>query len=96
MRVREALGKRMIHNPHYRVVNLNQICPNRSVRITPEHLQTLMAKRRRGEITEQQLRDWALSIFSLKVATRRALEAARCERSTGSDADYFTEPAPAA
>ena len=58
-KVRGALGKRMIHNPHFRILNLNQICPNRAVRITPEHIEILIAKRRRGEITEQQMRDWA-------------------------------------
>jgi hypothetical protein len=58
-KVRDAVGKRFIHNPHYRVVNLNQICSNRVVRITPQHLKILMEKRRRGEITERDLRDWA-------------------------------------
>ena len=58
-KVRDALGERFIHNPHYRVVNINQICPNRAVRITPQHIEILIAKRRLGEITEQQMRDWA-------------------------------------
>jgi len=58
-RVRAALGKRMIHNPHYRILNLNQICPNRAVRITPQHIEILFAKRKRGEISERQMRDWA-------------------------------------
>lgn len=58
-KVRGAVGKRFIHNPHYRVVNINQICPNRAVRITPQHIEILIAKRRQGEITEQQMRDWA-------------------------------------
>jgi len=58
-RMRDALGKRMIHNPHYRVLNLHQICPSRAVRITAQHLEILLAKRRRGEITEQDVRDWA-------------------------------------
>jgi hypothetical protein len=58
-RVRDALGKRMIHNPHYRVINLNQICPHRAVRITRQHIEILLVKRQRGEITDQQMRDWA-------------------------------------
>ena len=58
-KVRDALGRRFIHNPHYRIVNINQICPNRAVRITPQHIEILISKRRRGEITEQQMRDWA-------------------------------------
>jgi hypothetical protein len=49
----------MIHNPHFRIVNLNQICPMKAVRITPQHVETLLAKRRRGEISERQMRDWA-------------------------------------
>lgn len=58
-KVRRAVGKRFIHNPHYKVVNLNQICPNRAVRITPEHIAILLAKRRQGEITEREMVDWA-------------------------------------
>lgn len=57
--VRRAVGQRFIHNPHFRVVNLNQICPDRAVRITPEHIEILLAKRQRGEISERQMRDWA-------------------------------------
>lgn len=58
-KLRHAVGKQFIQNPHYRVVNLNQICPNRAVRITPQHVENLMAKRRQGEITEQEMVDWA-------------------------------------
>lgn len=58
-KVRAAVGKQFIHNYHFRVVNLNQICPSRAVRITPQHLEILMEKRRRREITERELRDWA-------------------------------------
>lgn len=57
--VRDAVGERFIHNENYRIVNLNQVCPTKAVRITPQHLEILMAKRRRGEITERELRDWA-------------------------------------
>ncbi len=58
-KVHQAVGEHFIHNPHYRVVNLNQICPNRTVRITPEHIEILFAKRQRGEITDRQMVDWA-------------------------------------
>jgi hypothetical protein len=58
-KVRDAVGERFIHNPHFRVVNLNQICPTKAVRITPQHIEILLAKRRRGNITEEQMRDWA-------------------------------------
>lgn len=57
--VRDAVGERFIHNDHFRVVNLNQICSHRAVRITPQHIEILFARRQRGEITEQQMRDWA-------------------------------------
>lgn len=57
--VRNLMGKRFIHNERMRVVNLNQVCAERAVRITPQHLETLMSKRRRGEITEQAIVDWA-------------------------------------
>ena len=59
LKVRHAVGERFIHNPNFRIVNLNQICPDRAVRITPEHLEILMAKRRQGEISDRQMRDWA-------------------------------------
>jgi hypothetical protein len=52
-------AERFIHNEKMRVVNLNQVCAEPSVRITSQHLETLMAKRRRGEITEQAIVDWA-------------------------------------
>ena len=58
-KVRDALGERFIHNYNFRVVNLNQICPYRAVRITPQHIEILLAKRQRGEISERQMRDWA-------------------------------------
>ena len=58
-KVRDAVGKRFIHNPHFQVVNLNQIYSHRSVRITPEHIEILFARRRRGEITDRQMVDWA-------------------------------------
>lgn len=57
--VRCAVRKRFIHNSHYRLVNLNQVCPNRAIRITPTHIEILFAKRKRGEITERQMVDWA-------------------------------------
>ncbi len=57
--MRDAVGERFIHNPNFRVVNLNQICPHRAVRITPQHIEILLAKRQRGEITERQMVDWA-------------------------------------
>jgi hypothetical protein len=59
LRVRDALGNRMIHNPNYRVVNLNQVCADRAVCITPQHIETLFSKRQRGEITERDMVDWA-------------------------------------
>jgi hypothetical protein len=40
-------------------VNLNQVCPEPAVRIMPEHVQILMAKRRQDEITEREMVDWA-------------------------------------
>ncbi len=39
-------------------MNLNQVCAEPSVRITPHHVEILMAKRRRGEITERQMVQW--------------------------------------
>lgn len=42
-----------------RLVNLNQIRPNRGVRITPQQIEILFAKRQRGEITERQMVEWA-------------------------------------
>jgi hypothetical protein len=58
-KVRDAVGERFIHNPNFRVVNLNQICSHRAVRITPQHIEILLAKRQREEISERQMRDWA-------------------------------------
>lgn len=57
--VRDAVGERFIHNPKMRLVNLNQICSQRAVRITAQHVEILFAKRQRGEITERQMVDWA-------------------------------------
>jgi len=61
-KVREAVGEKFIHNSHFKFINLNQICPTRAVRITPQHVEILMAKRRRGEITERQMVQWALMV----------------------------------
>lgn len=58
-KVRDVVGDRFIHNANYRIVNLNQVCPNRAVRITPEHLEILLANRRQGKITEREIVDWA-------------------------------------
>jgi hypothetical protein len=62
-KVRGVLGKQMIHNPKMRLVNLNQISPAQSVRITPQHIEILFAKRRRGEITERQMIDWGTMLM---------------------------------
>jgi len=59
LKVRSALGERCIHNPNFRVVNLNQLCSQPAVRITPQHIETLLSKRQRGEITERDMVDWA-------------------------------------
>ena len=58
-KVRNLMGERFIHNERMRVVNLNQVCAERAVRITPQHLDILFGKRHRGEITEQEIVDWA-------------------------------------
>ena len=58
-KIRNLMGKRFIHNEKMRVVNLNQVCPQRAVRITPQHIETLFAKRGHDEITEQAMVDWA-------------------------------------
>src|SRR5690348_1254526 len=58
-KVRNLMGKRFIHNEKMRVVNLNQVCPQRAVRITTQHIETLLAKGRYGQITEQEILDWA-------------------------------------
>jgi hypothetical protein len=58
-KVRDLMGERFIHNERMRVVNLNQVCPMKAVRIAPQHIEILFAKRQRGEITERQMRDWA-------------------------------------
>lgn len=57
--VRGAVGKRFIHNPKMRLVNLNQVCSTKAVRITPKHLEILFDMRKRGRITERQMVDWA-------------------------------------
>lgn len=57
--VRGLMGELFIHNEKMRVVNLNQVCPQRVVRIRPQHLEILLEKRRRGELTDQQMVDWA-------------------------------------
>lgn len=58
-KVRDAVGKRFIHNPNFKVVNLNQVCPTKVVRITPQHIELLFARRKRGEITEREMKNWA-------------------------------------
>jgi hypothetical protein len=58
-KVRHMVGKRFVHNPKMRLVNLNQVCHKQAVRITSQHIEILFAKRRRGEITEQQMVAWA-------------------------------------
>ena len=58
-KVQEAVGEKFIHNPRFNFVNLNQVCPTRAVRITAQHVEIIMAKRRRGEITEREMVQWA-------------------------------------
>lgn len=45
--------------PQFNFIGLNQVCSIRAVRITTEHIETIMAKRRRGEITDRQMVQWA-------------------------------------
>jgi len=40
-------------------LNLNQVCPKKAVRITPQHIETVFAKRQRREITERDMVHWA-------------------------------------
>jgi hypothetical protein len=45
-----------------RFVNLYQICPDRAVRITRQHMEILLEKRRKGEISERQMVDWGTMV----------------------------------
>jgi hypothetical protein len=62
--VRGVVGKRFIHNEKMRLVNVNQVCPHRAVRITPQHIENLLAKRRRGEISERAMVHWASMVLT--------------------------------
>jgi hypothetical protein len=61
--VREARGQAFIHNENYRWVNLNQVCGERKIRITPWHVQNALQKRRERGISERDLIDWATMII---------------------------------
>jgi hypothetical protein len=58
-KVRNALGEGCIHNPNFPLVNLNQVCPYPAVCITARHIQLLLSKRQRGQLTERDMVDWA-------------------------------------
>jgi hypothetical protein len=62
-RVRDALGSAFRHNPNFAWVDLNQVCAEPSVRITPKHVQRALEKRRQDRISDQQLIDWATMIL---------------------------------
>lgn len=57
--VRTERGSAFIHNEHFRWVNLNQVCPERKIRITREHVENALENRRLKQMSEQQLIDWA-------------------------------------
>jgi len=61
-KVHEKLGSRFRDNKKMPWFGLNSFCPEPTVRITPQHVENLLAKRRRREISEVQLRDWATMI----------------------------------
>lgn len=61
--VREKRGSDFIHNENYRWVNLNQVCPERKVRITRQYVETALGKRRSRMISERDLVDWATMII---------------------------------
>jgi len=44
--------------------DLDRACPEPCIRITREHLETVLEKRRRKEISEQGLVDWATMILA--------------------------------
>jgi hypothetical protein len=61
--VRTERGSTFIHNGNFRWVNLNQVCPEPRVRITREHVENVLGKRRLKQISERQLIDLATMIL---------------------------------
>ncbi len=61
-KVHDKLGSHFRDNKKMPWFGLNSFCPEPTVRITPQHVENLLAKRRRREISERQMRDWATMI----------------------------------
>jgi hypothetical protein len=61
--VRMERGSAFIHNENFCWVNLNQVCAEPKVRITREHIENALEKRRCEQISERQLVDWATMIL---------------------------------
>jgi hypothetical protein len=61
--VRDQLGSAFLHNERLPWVNLNQVYAEPRVRITPQHVENVLGKRRLKQISERQLIDWATMIM---------------------------------
>ena len=61
-KVHEKLGRHFRDNKKMPWFGLNSFCPKPTVRITPQQVENLLAKRRRREISETQMRGWATMI----------------------------------
>jgi len=60
--VQGKLGPAFHHNPNFRWVDLNQLCPEPRVCITRRHVENALEMRRQNHISERQLVDWATMI----------------------------------
>jgi hypothetical protein len=61
--VRAELGSDFIYNEKMRLVNLNQVFAGPKVRITREHVENALEKRRLKQISERDLINWATMVM---------------------------------
>lgn len=59
----KRLGSPIRQNEKIRAFSLKSICPFSRIHITRAHLESVLAKRRRKEITDQDLVDWATMLM---------------------------------
>jgi hypothetical protein len=58
----EMVGSPMRRNKKMRPFGLNQICPEPRIKITREHLDAVLRKRRSKQMSDQDLIDWSTMI----------------------------------
>jgi hypothetical protein len=61
--VRDEVGPALKHNEKLPFVNLNSVCPEATVRMTRQHVESALEKRRENQISERDLVNWATMLM---------------------------------